>query len=167
MFTATAKAANDPVGRNVVVKFTPEYCPECHRLLASAQPRQLAPTLWFCERVRDVGGLWVVVMDFVEETRWWKSSEHKARAMKDLEAAIGLLHEHDLVFGDVREPNILRTGDGAMLIDFDWCGKEGEARYPSSIRIDGSIRWHEGVEYRGRMMKEHDIHMLEMFSREP
>lgn len=41
-----------------------------------------------------------------------------------------------------------------MLIDYDWCGKEGEARYPPTI--DEEFEWPDGVLRGGLMRKEHD-----------
>jgi tRNA A-37 threonylcarbamoyl transferase component Bud32 len=38
--------------------------------------------------------------------------------------AIGVLHDNNLVFGDLRSPNVLDLKSGAMLIDFDWCGED-------------------------------------------
>ncbi len=32
-----------------------------------------------------------------------------------------VLHEARYVFGDLREPNVLLTEQGPLLIDFDWC----------------------------------------------
>lgn len=46
----------------VVVKFTRTYGKRGHQLLANEHP-PLAPTLWYCEPVQELGGLWMVVMD--------------------------------------------------------------------------------------------------------
>ncbi|KAH7884914.1 hypothetical protein F5I97DRAFT_1779733, partial [Phlebopus sp. FC_14] len=54
----------------------------------------------------------------------------------DLAEAIQKLHDEGFVFGDLREPNIMITNDDkpkVQLIDFNWAGKKGEARYPVSI----------------------------------
>ena len=59
VFKAFAKEMN----LTVTVKFTAKYNQDAYRRLAEAG---LAPKLWFCERVADVGGLYVVVMDYVE-----------------------------------------------------------------------------------------------------
>ena len=41
--------------------------------------------------------------------------------------ALALLHTHGVVYGDQCKMNaVLRKGRGLLLIDFDWCGKEGE-----------------------------------------
>lgn len=47
-----------------------------------------------------------------------------------------------------------------MLVDFDWCGKVGEARYPVDINLDGEIDWHKGVVRGGKLEIEHDLYLL-------
>lgn len=147
--------------RSVVVKFTYSYSKDGHELLASVG---LAPKLWFCERCEDVNGLCVVIMDYIH------AEKLPTRAVPDtvvaaLRLAIQKLHANDLVLGDFRRPNVLVTGDSVMLVDFDWCGKEGEARYPSDVNLsDGSIGWHDGVRRGGLIEKEHDIHFFKMMT---
>ena len=53
----------------------------------------------------------------------------------DIRRAMDLLHEKNLVFGDLRPPNILIKGDTALLVDFDWCGEEGKGKYMKLSRI--------------------------------
>ncbi|KAI0244944.1 hypothetical protein BJV78DRAFT_1098897, partial [Lactifluus subvellereus] len=50
--------------------------------------------------------------------------------LERVKQAIRLLHSRKLVFGDLRLPNILVKDESVMFVDFDWCGKAGEARYP-------------------------------------
>jgi tRNA A-37 threonylcarbamoyl transferase component Bud32 len=54
-----------------------------------------------------------------------------------LRTAVRALHDRGFVHGDLREPNILLVMDQVMLLDFDWCGPEGVARYPSDISMKG------------------------------
>lgn len=63
IFTAVAHTEAKPPTA-VVVKFAHTYSAAAHALLAS---RALAPTLWFCEKVRNVG-MYVVVMDYLQDT---------------------------------------------------------------------------------------------------
>ena len=173
VFTARAEDMAGSV-TTVVVKFTATYNQDAHIRLAQ---EGLAPKLWFCERVADVGGLYVVVMDYME----YKSCDDMGKtetlredypgAIQSLRQAIHLLHEDGLVFGDLREPNVLVRGSGtdasAMLIDFDWCGKEGEVRYPCEINLDReAIQWHKDVYRDGYMKKEHDEWMFEILTGE-
>ena len=159
---AVYKAFAKEMNLTVTVKFAAKYNQDAHRRLAEAG---LAPKLWFCERVADVGGLYVVVMDYVELDDITSLHDDYPGVIHSLRRAVQLLHEDDLVFGDLREPNILVCGNGSdasvMLVDFDWCGKEGEARYPCSINLDRkAINWHRDVCRGGFMKKEHDRWMF-------
>ncbi|KAI0351578.1 hypothetical protein OH77DRAFT_931829 [Trametes cingulata] len=158
-FTARARRDHEGVASDVVVKFAHRYCEEAHRLLAE-QEEPLAPRLWFCEKVESVG-MYVVVMDYIKDEgdRETMTVEELAQLTK----AVRLLHEQNLVHGDLRQANILlRQGRGPMLVDFDWCGKEGTARYPYDIDMSDDIGWHEEVEGGELIKKEHDLHMLNL-----
>jgi hypothetical protein len=58
---------------------------------------------------------------------------------------VTVLHEHGLVFGGLRRPNVMiferkttieRRGTiRGMLVDSDWAGKVGEARYPPKVML--------------------------------
>ncbi|EJD00497.1 uncharacterized protein FOMMEDRAFT_159204, partial [Fomitiporia mediterranea MF3/22] len=106
---------------NVVVKFTAHYHEDAHRMLAE---EQLAPTLHFC--IHLFGDMYMVIMDYVEGTSLYFTQEElrdREKIYNDVERAVKLLHEQDLVFGDLRVQNIVSRPDGgAMLIDFDWAG---------------------------------------------
>ncbi|KAH9924943.1 hypothetical protein B0H21DRAFT_764570, partial [Amylocystis lapponica] len=156
----------------VVVKFTTCYCARAHHHLAS---HQLAPTLYFCGRV--VGGHWMVVTALIKG-----KNAHNAFAGKklgvdvlaDVRRAISLLHDEGLVYGDLRRPNIMvvdrvvsnkseteaESTPCTMLIDFDWAGEDGKARYPTTLNDLGDIDWAPGVERNGLVRKEHDNYML-------
>ncbi|KAG8743605.1 hypothetical protein FRC10_011668 [Ceratobasidium sp. 414] len=86
----------------------------------------------------------------------------------DVDKALQLLHTNDLVFGDLRPPNILvvkrKTGIGAMLIDFDWCSKAHKGRYPLGLNDSMSNTWETGMKRGGVMEKRHDRGMLERLS---
>ncbi|KAI0363066.1 hypothetical protein BV20DRAFT_1007839 [Pilatotrama ljubarskyi] len=157
LFTARADFGDRRPKRDVIVKFAYRYCEKAHRLLAE-QAEPLAPRLWFCEKVQSVG-MYVVVMDHIkdEDDRETMTAAQRAQLRK----AVGLLHEQNLVFGDLRDANLLlRRGGGLMLVDFDWCGEEGKVRYPYDINMNGDIGWHEEVEGGELIKKEHDLHML-------
>lgn len=164
MYTATLSATN----HKVIVKFTARYNELAHRLLADAQ---LAPTLHFCERV--IGGLYMVVMDLVDGKSVWKLQNDNEPVpeivLKQVEEAICLLHSKNIVFGDLRIPNILYvaskdSGKGhAVLVDFDWAGEDGKSRYPASLNTD--LRWAEEVVPYGIMRKAHDLWQLERLIR--
>lgn len=136
----------------VLVKFTPRYNELAHRLLANHRP-PLAPALYSCSRV--IGDLYMVVMEYKSDA----SPLHrffppfglpylpKAEVVRaELTNALELLHREDLVFGDLRQMNILYShqGDRVFLVDFDWVGKDGETHYPACLNPDLGLnvgRW--------------------------
>ncbi|KAI0628162.1 hypothetical protein C8Q77DRAFT_475091 [Trametes polyzona] len=161
--TGTAEAGgaqSEPVA--VVVKFAHTYSDVAHSLLAD---HSLAPKLWFCEKVPSVG-MYVIVMDHLKDRqdaadRTMTATEHAA-----LGNAVKLLHDQDLVFGDLRGPNVLLSDDGPVLIDFEWCGEEGVVCYPEDINMEDAIGWHPDVFPGGKIKKEHDLHMLDVLGSE-
>ncbi len=63
---------------------------------------------------------------------------------------------------DIRKPNILVSSSDNTdfrLIDFDWAGRHGTARYPS--KINPEIPWPEGVDVHALIEFEHDVQMLD------
>jgi RIO-like serine/threonine protein kinase len=74
------------------------------------------------------------------------------------------LHSQGMVHGDVRRPNIIiERGEGddeecrVKILDFDWAGREGEARYP--LRLSPGL-WPDGVGDNKFILAVHDIEML-------
>jgi hypothetical protein len=54
------------------------------------------------------------------------------------------------------------TKDGKVkLIDFNWAGEEGQAKYP--VLISSEIAWPEGVKALAVMKREYDLDMLSKF----
>ena len=150
-FLAKVKSSD----RKLVIKFVDRYGVEAHQLLAD---EKMAPQLLYCgllDGMSDVridgsrtkgstkiGGLYVgpmrmVVMECIERDTVEPFLPDDAR--KKVEEVVKKLHEAKFVFGDLRAPNIIFPGDRPFLIDFDWGGKEGEARYPRNL--SGSVRW--------------------------
>ncbi|KAI0636366.1 hypothetical protein C8Q77DRAFT_1072109 [Trametes polyzona] len=155
--TAAAGAAQ-PEPKEVVVKFAHTYSAAAHGLLAD---HALAPKLWFCEKVPSVG-MYVIVMDHLKgmqdaADRTMTPAEHAA-----LGKAVKLLHDEDLAFGDLRGPNVLLSDLGPVLIDFEWCGREGVVCYPEDINMEDAIGWHPDVFPGEKIKKEHDRHMLDV-----
>ncbi|KAJ3510653.1 hypothetical protein NLJ89_g4547 [Agrocybe chaxingu] len=118
--------------------------------------------LHFCERV--IGDLFMVVMDRVDGKSIWQLQRDKmpvpAIISKKVAEAVRILHENDIVFGDLRDPNILYVAsrDDMVLVDFDWPGKDGESRYPASF--NQSNTWDDEVFPYGIMRKSHDLWQL-------
>ena len=164
VFKAHAVTDDRTVDQDVAVKFTSKYCREAHELLADHDP-PFAPKLLFCEKMADVGGLWVVVMDYVESHAAAAdpstAATEKVKMKAEVGKAIQVLHDAGFVFGDLRDPNIIQASSEKMfLVDFDWAGREGEARYPATINMT-DIVWGEGTVRCGLVKKEHDLFMLD------
>ena len=161
--TAIYVATLSNTGQEVVVKFTARYNEVAHRLLADSQ---LALTLHFCGRV--VGNLYMVVMDRVDGKSIWQLQEEgtpvPAVVSKKAKNALERLHGLDIVFADLRDPNILYVaskgeGEGCvMLVDFDWPAKDGEGRYPAMLNLNNA--WPDEVTPYGIMRKSHDLWQL-------
>ena len=144
----------------VYIKFVPiTYGVRPHLLLAS---KGKAPQLYYCADV--VSGLKVVVMEdlggyalpaicpsamtsFVEAQIW---------------PAIEFLHENNCVHGDLRPQNVVidDAKSNAFLVDFDWAGSVGVARYPT--RLNHDITWRKPLqELEDELIqKEDDIFMF-------
>lgn len=154
----------------IVVKFVRRYNEEAHKLLANFN---LAPQLYYVEpkpRQSFATGQTLVrrprmiVMEYVHGDSPWVAFPDRqgSRNFFDgIEEAIEKLHQKDLVFGDLRGPNIIVGDRGKVkLIDFDWCGEAGKARYPPDLNNSSSLGWHPNVKKQGLMEKEHDNWMV-------
>ncbi|CAE6389813.1 unnamed protein product [Rhizoctonia solani] len=155
--------------RYIVVKFVQKYNADAHKLLAE---NKLAPELLYngTAHPEEQPGPEhaMIVMDFVHGVdlqEWSISSPLSRSAFNDIDTAVKLLHSHNFVFGDLREPNVMILQDSigratgrAMLIDFDWCGEHLEGRYP--LKMNTTLGWHPGVGLGAVMDKQHDLHML-------
>ncbi|KAF5332326.1 hypothetical protein D9758_016123 [Tetrapyrgos nigripes] len=126
-----------PLGTKVVVKFVQRYNTEAHTILAK---ENLAPKLYHHCRV--LGEYTMVVMDFVDCKTAWDLEKMRIQVMEqtvyeDVRKAIKHLHDQNIVFGDLRSPNIMVHGNNrAVLIDFDWAATEGEGRYPPRLSTE-------------------------------
>ena len=107
--------------------------------------------------------MYVVVMDHVRGEQVGSLLEDEAH-INQLRMAMDGLHEAGYVHGDLRGPNLLIAKDGLKLVDLDWCGKAGEARYPASINVGSDIEWHKGVLRDGFIEKAHDEHMFNLLT---
>ncbi|KAJ7207955.1 hypothetical protein GGX14DRAFT_365650, partial [Mycena pura] len=120
----------------VAVKFAECYGKEAHEMMAASNA---APKLLYCE-YEPRAQMFVVITSFVEqrETQLTLSGAQKvASALRDF-------HRAGWVHGDLRDPNILVDQNGdPFLIDFDWCGKKGSAKYPCFL--NASHIWPPGV----------------------
>ena len=155
---------------NIVVKFVDRYGDMAHRILANAG---LAPKLLYCgsprvtEEQPSYHNLSMVMMDYIKcstlaTAKAEMDDRAKGVARSEICQALKLLHSAGLVFGDLRSPNILveiKTRE-VKLIDFDWAGVDGQAKYPYLISKD--LPWPEGV---GALKPIRCVHDDQMFDR--
>ncbi|KAF5376619.1 hypothetical protein D9757_009605 [Collybiopsis confluens] len=165
VFQAVLTTGTDGRETDVVVKFAYRYGALGHRLLAQAG---LAPRLYHCAFEESVG-MWVIVMEYVPGRVC--SGKLAGGERESLKQAIELLHAQNLVFGDLRGPNVIITPlRKVCLVDFEWCGTcidtlDGDQLvprvcYPTNISLTPEIGWAEGVGRDLVIEKEHDIHRL-------
>ncbi|KAF8592953.1 hypothetical protein BDV93DRAFT_461920, partial [Ceratobasidium sp. AG-I] len=146
------------------VKFAESYNAKAHRLLAE---KRLAPELLFVssEHGFKVGGRTMIVMEKVRGKTLATIKSIPRPVKTQVLGALKLLHQNGIVFGDLRPPNVMAVLDdrkqpvGGMLVDFDWCGADGKAKYPTNINI--KVNWPAGVGPGTTMKVEHDLEMLE------
>ena len=142
-FLAKAKSSD----KNLVVNLVHRYGVEAYQLLADAGA---APWLLYCGSLdgkHDVGangsrfkgstklcGLYVgpismAVMEYIEGKTMDKITSLPNDTHERIQKAVSKLYGADLIFGDLRKPNIIVSDQKAFLIDFDWAGKESEEAY--------------------------------------
>jgi len=157
-------------GKTALVKFTPKYHEAAHRLLAAQDP-PLAPALYSCKRV--IGDLRMVVMEYLEDAKTLYhffpksvpdlnlpppdvrlSPVDVSAVRRDLDKAVALLGQEDLVFGDIRQANVLYLPKESrtFLVDFDGVGEHGKDRYSPCLNIHLNL----GVSGSQIMKKSHD-----------
>ncbi|TDL21501.1 hypothetical protein BD410DRAFT_704093, partial [Rickenella mellea] len=135
-----------------LVKFTTQYAEAAHRYLASDG---YAPTLRQCIRISSE---WIVVV--MDWSKYKPLLEVKVRSK--VKNVVNTLHEGGFVHGDVRDINILidpkslESDDVKVhLIDVDWAGRVGEAKYP--IDINTKTMWRpDGVRCGELITEQHD-----------
>ncbi|KAJ7044904.1 hypothetical protein C8F04DRAFT_906437, partial [Mycena alexandri] len=135
--------AEVPGKQDVVVKFTRTYSPELHDF---CHKEEHAPALLGFERLP--GGWYVVVMDYLSEDQWLPlsslmgsiSEDNRKAAREQIERLANKFHTAGWVHGDLRTANMLAQSEWMtegtatsllQIIDFDWSGKAGSARWPA------------------------------------
>ena len=145
-------------GDAVFVKFATRYNASAHELLADAG---LAPRLRYFSELKPGETHFMVVMDRIAGHDMLGEQFQKQDLIR-VQNAKNLLHENDFVFGDLRPNNMVKPMDetGVVLVDFDWCGKDGVDKYPLFIN-KLACEWHRDVRGGAIMRKDHDDHLFE------
>ena len=150
----------------VIVKFVEQYCIDAHRLMAS---KGYAPSVITFEKV--TSRYHVVVMEYVEDAvtlheyiQKEQNRKHSIDQLKDhCSKALCVLHESGFCHGDLRGNNILvkrkETAQPIVIVDFDWSGKNGVAKYPLFMNhID--LTWPEGATDGKFLHPDHDKYWI-------
>ncbi|CAE6493838.1 unnamed protein product [Rhizoctonia solani] len=169
VFLGVARPKSDE-SYKVIVKFAESYNAAAHRVLEEIN---LAPKLIYISSEGPdsfkVAQRIMVVMENAPYDNLTGIPSHPDCVLNDVKRALDALHKRNIVFGDLRPPNVLGVEDskgritGAMMIDFDWCGTAGEATYPMDINL--TIDWPEGVGPGLPIKPEHDNEMLKRLSK--
>jgi serine/threonine protein kinase len=164
--TLHAETCTEPV-RHIVVKFVERYSEQAHHMLAEegCAPQLLYHgSLQFGPEQPSYNSLFMVVMDYVDGDTLALAKSTMSKAMietvrAELKHVLTLLHDKELVFGDLRPPNVMITkGKRVMLIDFDWAGIAGQVQYPHLL--SSAVEWPKDVKPLDLIKKEHDLEML-------
>ncbi|KAJ7724232.1 hypothetical protein B0H16DRAFT_1333673, partial [Mycena metata] len=151
---------------DIVVKFVSSYGKEAHEFLGRLL---CAPQLFYCGPIDEsrcsYGGMQMVVMEFIPG-QTLSLAQATGSIIADnvpqvLTEVLTALHDEGFVFGDLRGPNIILPDDrsrSVVLLDFDWAGKAGEARYP--INLSSGVKWPPDAQGLGKITSSHDDYML-------
>ncbi|KAG9222008.1 hypothetical protein PTI98_008983 [Pleurotus ostreatus] len=158
VFKAKTTSLSDQ--RSIVVKFVRRYGGQVHRVLHAVN---LAPELLYDgtddPNAVDFGGLRMVVMAWVSGTTFGEHRGPKDRLQDLLNEALKTLGRDGWVHGDLRPPNVLVSStENLQIIDFDWSGRNGEARYP--LTLNDTLDWANGVRRGGVITHAHDQEMV-------
>jgi serine/threonine protein kinase len=153
-----------PNSEERLVKYTWRYSEAAHNYLAS---HGSAPRIQRCVRI---SADWTaVIMDKSTYQRLYGlrlSDAEQEKVRHKVRSVVQTLHQGGFVHGDIRDTNILidieslASEDVAIhLIDFDWAGRLGEAKYPIEVNKT-TMRRPVDVEGGGLITKEHDLEMV-------
>jgi serine/threonine protein kinase len=147
----------------ICIKFVHCYSVEVHKFCTSIN---CAPRLLGFE---SLGGGWhMVVMEDLSAGDYFdlfgsSLAPDRVAAIKErLDQVLVQMHQQGLVHGDLRDANVMVTNDptpAVMLVDFDWAGRIGEARYPINVNR-GDVYRPEGAVDNELILAEHDMWML-------
>jgi serine/threonine protein kinase len=145
----------------ICIKFVQCYSAQVHKFCASIN---CAPRLLGFESLH--GGWHMVVMedlnDYFDLFGSVLTPDRVDTVKERLGEVLGQMHQQGFVHGDVRNVNVMITNGPApavMLVDFDWAGRIGDARYPMNVNREDVYR-PEGAVDNELILAEHDMSML-------
>jgi serine/threonine protein kinase len=110
------------------------------------------------------GGWYFVVMDMLsgyQTLQDYQGSELKPSVVEAIHESLRLFHQAGYVHCDIRNTNIMvsESGNHLMIVDLDWGGNAGVARYPGCVNFEEIERPLDARD--GRLItKEHDHFMI-------
>lgn len=150
----------------ICIKFVRRYGLDVHLWFAR---KQHAPELVAFENLD--GGWFMVVMELLDES-WIRLVDAKdpPADLKDMiYADVTELHQENMVHGDLRDTNIMVKTDGEssfMVLDYDWAGTQGKARYPAFTNKAPELGRPSDVEDGVFVTTQHDVLMLQHMFRD-
>nr|CAG8483592.1 5462_t:CDS:2 [Entrophospora candida] len=161
--------AAEAKNQKIIVKFVQRYNADAHNLCARENK---SPNLL---EVQDnvIFGWKIIIMESVN-VKYLSyplnmikdlTTEEKSSIKGYIKHLINILHENDIVFGDLRPNNVLYDHDSRRisLIDFDWAGRHNVDKYPPFMNHPDDINWPQGVEEGKLMKKEHYANLYHYF----
>jgi len=141
--------------RPVVVKFAESYCVELHELLAA---HNMAPKIL---KVSEAPAFWkIIVMEYLDIIPACSLRHHAQDVSVSVSHILKLMRENQFVHGDFRSTNVLgvlidgKFSGQVFVIDFDWSGWHGIAKYPNQMNT--TISWPQGCEPGALLDYTHD-----------
>jgi len=142
-----------------LVKYTRWYSKETHEHLASYG---FAPMLRQCVQV---SAEWIaIIMDRSKyEVLYGQmlSNAEQEKVRRKVNSMVQVLHEGGFVHGDIRDVNLLvdvgslaSDNVAVHVVDFDWAGRIGEARYP--IGVNTKTVWRPAGVKSGQLITTRD-----------
>jgi hypothetical protein len=129
----------------VVVKFTESYCMELHELLAA---HHMAPKIL---NVSNAPPVWkIIIMEYIDSVPICSLRDHAQSIRASVSNILKLMRENLFVHGDFRSTNVLgvliegKFSGQIVVVDFDWSGQYGIARYPNQMNT--TISWPQGCD---------------------
>ncbi|KAK7056310.1 hypothetical protein VNI00_002863 [Paramarasmius palmivorus] len=145
--------------RKLCIKFSRRYCEDAHSFAAKQgfAPNIIAINHFF-------GWTMIVTENLTGHCVSFESCLQELPTLRNrVREAVIQLHQGGYVHGDIRRANtlvrVLPQGPQVVLLDFDWSGRLGKARYPLTINMQ--LARPEGVAPNGLITQEHDMQMVE------
>ena len=144
-------------GQNVILKLTKTYCDKAHKLL---EKNKFAPKLYHIQTLP--GGWKLIIMEHLDTFQEIKIP-FKPEQKEKLKEIVSIIHQENIVHGDLRGPNIMVSTNDEIdirIIDFDWAGTVDQVFFPPNINLD--IDWPLNAQPGDAITKDHDLKFINL-----